>query len=187
MESQFEFPLTSIGEPDWEAKLRQHLKRYDITCMGVTPTQLAACEATLEAALPASMRAYYLAFGGSQSSDFMYGLLPIWEVAPLATAGFEFVSLYFTPAEVAGMVWFADSPGNDPLCFDQGTSELYLFSHDPVRKAKVFTDFNQYLLFEIMQLEELLGDGLDEEIKQKLAANYLVGDGIDYALRTQKL
>ena len=117
----------------------------------------------------------------------MYGLLPIAEVAPLTTAGFEFVSLYFAPAEVAGMVWFADSPGNDPLCFDQDTGELYLFSHDPVRKGKVFTNFNQYLLFEIKQLEELLGDGIDENLKEQLAANYLVGDGIDYAFRTQKL
>ena len=187
MESQFELPLTSIGEPAWEVKLRQHLERHDIMCVGVAPAQLAACEATLGAAMPATLRAYYLAFGGSQSSDFMYGLLPIAEAEPLATAGFEFVSLYFAPTEVTGMVWFADSPGNDPLCFDQGTGELYLFSHDPVRKAKVFIDFNQYLLFEIMQLEELLGNGLDEDLKQQLAATYLVGDGIDYAFRTQKL
>jgi len=187
MESSFELPLVRIGEPAWEAKLRQHLAGYDIACAGVPPQELAAYEATLGAALPAPLRAYYQAFGASQSPDFMYGLLPVVELAPLATAGFEFTSLYFAPAEVAGMVWFAESPGNDPLCFDQGTGELYLFSHDPVRKAKVFADFNQYLLFELMQLEELLGDGLGEELKQQLATQYLLGQGIDYAFRTQKL
>jgi hypothetical protein len=187
MENSFEFPLASIGERAWEAKLRQHLERYDIACAGVPPQELAACEAALGAALPAPLRAYYQAFGGSQSPDFMYGLLPVAELAPLSTAGFEFVSLYFAPAEVAGMVWFADSPGNDPLCFDQGTGELYLFSHDPVRKAKVFADFNQYLLFELMQLEELLGDGLGEALAQQLAAQHLLGEGIDYTFRAQKL
>ena len=187
MENPFEFPLTGIGEPGWEAKLRQYLESHDIAYVGVTPQQLAACEATLGTPLPAAMRAYYLAFGDGQSSDFMYGLLPVAAVAPLATAGFEFVSLYFAPAEVAGMVYFADSPGNDPLCFDQATGELYLFSHDPVRKAKVFTDFNQYLLFEIIQLEVLLGEGMDETRAHQLADEYLLGDGIDYAFRTQKL
>jgi hypothetical protein len=187
MESLFEFPLTSIGEPAWEEKLRQYLVGYDIACTGVAPQQLATCEATLGVALPATMRAYYLGFGGSQSSDFMYGLLPVAEIAPLATAGFEFVSLYFTAAEVARMVWFADSPSNDPLCFDSDTGALYLFSHDPVRKAKVFADFNQYLLFEIIQLENLLGDGLDEARVKQLAGIYLLGNGIDYALRAQKL
>jgi hypothetical protein len=187
MESSFQLPLTTIGEPAWEAKLRQYLEGYDLVCAGATPQQVAACEATLGAALPASLRAYYLAFGGSQNSDFMYGLLPIAELKPLAAAGFEFISLYFTPAEVAGMVWFADSPGNDPLCFDQATGELYLFSHDPVQKAKIFTDFNQYLLFEIMQLEELLGDGIEEEQQRQLADKYLRGKDIDYVLRTQKL
>ena len=187
MESRFEFPLTTIGEPDWEAKLRHYLEGYDIACVGVTSQQLADCEARLGAALPAPMRAYYQAFGGSQSSDFMYGLLPLAEIAPLATAGFEFVSLYFDPAELAAMVWFADSPGNDPLCFNQGTGELYLFSHDPVRKGKVFADFNQYLLFEILQLESLLGDGLDEALAKQLTEKYLRGDATDYAFRTQKL
>jgi hypothetical protein len=187
MESPFEFPLTSIGEPAWEAKLRRYLENYDITCTGVTPQQLATCEATLGVALPATMRAYYLDFGGSQSSDFMYGLLPVEEIAPLATAGFEFISLYFTEAEVARMVWFAESPSNDPLCFDADTGALYLFSHDPVQKAKVFADFNQYLLFEIMQLEDLLGDGLDEAHAKQLTASYLLGDGLGYAVRAQKL
>lgn len=187
MESQFKFPLTSIGEPNWEAKLRQHLAGYDIACEGATPQQLAACEASLGTALPAPMRAYYLAFGGSQNPDFMYGLLPLAQVQPLATAGYEFISLYFTPAEVAGLIWFAESPGTDPLCFAQDTGALYLFSHDPVQKAKVFTDFSQYLLFELMQLEALLGEGLDEESEQQLADRYLIGEGIDYAFRTQKL
>jgi hypothetical protein len=187
MESSFEFPLTSIGEPDWEAKLRQHLETYDVACAGATPQQVAACEARLGAALPADMRAYYMIFGDSQSSDFMYGLLPIAEVQPLATAGYEFISLYFTPEEIDGLVWFAESPGTDPLCFDQATGALYLFSHDPVQKGKVFTDFNQYLLFELIQLESLLGEGLDEEHEQQLTDNYLLGNGIDYAFRTQKL
>jgi hypothetical protein len=187
MASSFKFPLTRIGEPAWETKLRQHLASYDISCAGVTPPQLAAYEATLGAALPADMRTYYLAFGDSQSSDFMYGLLPIAEIAPLTTAGFEFVSLYFAPVEVAGMVWFAESPGNDPLCFDQATGEIYLFSHDPVRKAKVFADFNQYLLSEIIQIETMLGEALDDTQARQLITSYLVGEGIDYAFRTQKL
>jgi hypothetical protein len=187
MENSFKLLLTSVGEPSWEAKLRQHLEGYNIACAGVTPQQVAACEAKLGAALPADMCAYYLAFGDSQSSDFMYGLLPIAEVQPLATAGYEFISLYFTPGEIDGLVWFAESPGNDPLCFAQATGALYLFSHDPVRKAKVFTDFSQYLLFELIQLETLLGEGLDEKSEQQLADRYLAGEGIDYAFRTQKL
>lgn len=187
MEIPFQFPLTTIGEPAWEAKLRHYQEGYDIICTGATPQQVAACEATLGAALPASLRAYYLAFGSSQNADFMYGLLPVTELKPLAAAGFEFVNLYFAPAEIAGMVWFADSPGNDPLCFDQATGELYLFSHDPVQKAKVFTNFNQYLLFEIMQLEELLGTGIEETQQRQIIDNYLRGKDINYALRMQKL
>lgn len=187
MSAAFTFPITRIGEADWVAKLQQYLASYDIDYLGVTSQELAACETRLGAALPESMRAYYLAFGGTQSSDFMYGLLPLAEVAPLDSAGFEFISLYFTPPEVAGLAYFADSPGNDPLCVDQDTGELYLFSHDPVRKAKVFADFNQYLLSEIMQLEDLLGEGLPEERAQQLAADYLAASGIDYDFRTQKL
>lgn len=187
MSAAFTFPITRIGEPDWAARLQQYLAGYAIDCVGVSPEELAACEARLGTALPAPMRAYYLAFGGTQSADFMYGLLPVAEVEPLLSAGFEFVSLYFTPQEVAGLVYFADSPGNDPLCVAPDTGELYLLSHDPVCKAKVFAGFNQYLLFEMMQLEDLLGEGLPADQARQLAADHLSASGIDYDLRTQKL
>lgn len=133
------------------------------------------------------MRAYYLAFGATDTSDFMHGLLPLSELTLLPEAGFEFISLYFMPADTQAMVYFADSPGTDPLCFSQQSGEIYLFSHDPLRKGKVFTDFSQYLLAELLELEHLLGEGLDEPLRASLAAQYLAAEGVDDDFRNMKL
>jgi hypothetical protein len=43
------------------------------------------------------------------------------------------------------------------------------------------------LLSEIIQLETMLGEALDDTQARQLTASYLVGEGIDYAFRTQKL
>ena len=187
MDSDFVLPIKRIGEDGWRENLQQYLESYDILCVGVAPEIIAACEKELCSALPEDMKQYYTFFGGIDSSDFMYGLKPVEELELLFAANFTFVSLHFKLYEINTMIFFSHSPGNDPLCFDKDSGEIYLFSHDPVKKAKVFADFNQYRLFALLETEKLLGDSLTEDLENQVKERYLSGEGIDYAFRDMKL
>jgi hypothetical protein len=67
----------------------------------------------------------------------------------------EFVSIYFNKEITDEYIVFSLNPGTDPLCINKNTYEIYLFSHDPVGMSKVYNDFNDYLISEIADIQEL--------------------------------
>lgn len=188
MNKDFELPITRIGEPDWVNKLQRYLESNNIACTGESPATIEQAEAKLELQLPAQIKEYYLHFGTTSDSDYMYNLKPVTELVRLFATNWSFITLNFRMSEIDTMIVFSESPGGDPLCFDFKTGAIYLFSHDPVKKAKVFNDLSQYVVHELLETERLVGDsGLDESDTQRLTATYLSGEGIDYAFRTMKL
>ncbi|WP_022822341.1 SMI1/KNR4 family protein [Hymenobacter norwichensis] len=187
MKKDFALPIQAIGENNWKEKLQQYLDSCDIETAEVDPNSIEEKERELNIKLPKDMREFYVNFGRVDSSDFMYGLKSIEELKFLFAANITFISLNFKMYQINTMVYFADSPGNDPVCFDKDSHEIYLFSHDPIKKALVFSDFNQYLLFELMETEKLVGNGVDETVEQKLKIKLLSGEGIDYEFRDMKL
>lgn len=119
----------------------------------------------------------------------MYNLKKIDEWEVLTNSIWEFVSLNFQREETYEYIVFSESPSGDPICFKRDTREVYLFSHDPIKKAKVYKDFNDYLLNEIIDIQklyvEVAFDSSEGEIEYK--ANLLDGEGIDFDFRYLKL
>ena len=188
MNKSFELPITQIGEFDWVNKLQNYLENNDIACTGESPATIEQAEATLELQLPTQIKEYYLHFGTTSDSDYMYNLKPVTELVRLFATNWSFITLNFRMSEIDTMIVFSESPGGDPLCFDFETGAIYLFSHDPVKKAKVFNDLSQYVIHELLETERLVGgSGLNEDDTQQLTDKYLSGEGIDYAFRTMKL
>lgn len=187
MEKKFELPITRIGENDWKNKLGSYLKSRDIEFKGLPEEKIIKWENNQGIKLPQDIYSYYLYFGSTDSSDFMYGLKKIDDLEFLFAANLTFVNLNFKMYQINTMVFFAESPANDPLCFDKDSGEIYLFSHDPVEKARVFSDFNQYLLYEIIETEKLVGDGIKKIREDELKKEYLSGEGINYNFRNLKL
>ena len=188
MKKAFQFPFTRIGEPDWAAKLRQYLAAGGISCTGERLAAIEQAEASLAAPLPPPIREYYLRFGTTSDADYMYSLKPAAGLVHLGAAGWRFINENFLASEISRMIVFSESPGNDPLCFDAKTGAIYLFSHDPVEKAKVFSDFSQYVLHELLETERLVGDSdLSESAVNQLTDKYLSGEGINYNFRALKL
>ncbi|MDO7849703.1 SMI1/KNR4 family protein [Hymenobacter sp. M29] len=189
MNTFFTPAILKIGEPDWIAKLQAYLESYGITCQGESLYNIQKAEEKLGIRLPGEMREYYEHFGATSDSDFMYSLKPVAEFEYLSATNWSFVPLHFQPSEINSMVVFAESPGNDPLCFDSKTNAIYLFSHDPIKKAKVFTDFSQYVVHELIETERLLGDQVTDAAIEGLKTKYLAGDNndVDYEFRRMKL
>lgn len=188
MKKSFQFPITHIGEPDWTTKLQQYLEANDISCTGESLATIERAEANLELQLPTQIREYYLHFGTTSSDDYMYNLKPVTELVRLFATNWGFINFNFLMSEINTMIVFSESPGGDPLCFDFTTGAIYLFSHDPVKKAKVFSDLSQYVLHELLETEHLVGDSdLNEDESNQLIDKYLSGEGIDYNFRRMKL
>lgn len=186
MSSSFIPPITRIGEPDWVKKFQNYLERCDVLCAGESVTVIQDAEKYLELQLPPAIREYYEHFGTTSESDFMYNLKPVSELRWLFATDWSFINSNFNMSEIDTMVVFGESPGNDPLCFDSKTGGIYLFSHDPIQKAKVFMDFSQYVVYEIFEIEQLVGDLTDADIAA-LQRKYLSGADIDYDFRYIKL
>lgn len=187
MSTLFQPPINRIGEAKWVDKINSYLEKYDIPFQGESILTIEQTENALELQLPSQIREYYLHFGRTSTSDFMYNLKPITEFKRLFAANLSFISLNFRMSEIDTMIIFSESPGTDPLCFDFKTGAIYLFSHDPIKKAKVFTDFSQYLVYELIEAEKLLGDPIDDNAAKELEEEYLKGNDIDYDFRTMKL
>jgi SMI1 / KNR4 family (SUKH-1) len=187
MQNDFKFPIKKIGEVDWTEKLQKYLQQYDIERIGFSNDAINRQEKTLGIVLPEDMREYYLNFGSIDSSDFMYGLKSIEQLQLLFAANIGFISSNFKMYQINSMIIFALSPGNDPLCFDKDSGEIYIFSHDPIKKARIFSNFNQYLLYEMIELEKLLGDNIGQIDEDKITKEFLAGEGIDYDFRVMKL
>ncbi|MEB2301186.1 hypothetical protein LAV72_16335 [Lysinibacillus xylanilyticus] len=64
-----------------------------------------------------------------------------------------------------------------------------MFSHDPIKMAKVYKDFNDYLLNEIVEIQKLYAEIAFDSSKEEIAykENLLDGDGIDVDFRYLKL
>nr|WP_121271777.1 SMI1/KNR4 family protein [Pedobacter schmidteae] len=174
-------PITSIGEPDWIEKLTTFLESYDVEVEG-----LEDFESAFE--LPEQVMEYYRHFGGIESSDFMYNLYKPEQLIGLSQSQWSFVKENFTDTQMQPYIVFSESPGNDPVCFDKHDFSIWLFSHDPLRKAKVFEDFNQYLQYEMIELQKLMGDVdfADDEEEMRYHQENLSGNDIDFDFRRMK-
>jgi len=182
-------PIRQIGEDNWIENLTCFLEDQDVEVISLETENFQKTEKYLDWIIPSQTKDYFLHFGGIESSDFMYNLKKMDEWEALTNSIWEFVSLYFQQDETDKYIVFAESPSNDPICFKRDTGEIYLFSHDPIKRAKVFKDFNDYLLNEIIEIQKLYAevtfDSSKEEIEYK--RNLLDGEGIDFDFRYLKL
>lgn len=182
-------PIRQIGEDNWIENLTCFLEDQDVEVISLETENFQNTEKYLDWIIPSQTKDYFLHFGGIESSDFMYNIKKMDEWEALTNSIWEFVSLYFQQDETDKYIVFAESPGNDPICFKRDTGEIYLFSHDPIKRAKVYKDFNDYLLNEIIEIQKLYAevtfDSSKEEIEYK--ENLLDGEGIDFDFRYLKL
>ncbi|GAV16020.1 SMI1/KNR4 family protein [Paenibacillus sp. chi10] len=182
-------PIRQIGEDNWVENLTCFLEDQDVEVISLETENFQKTEKYLDWIIPSQTKDYFLHFGGIESSDFMYNLKKMDEWEALTNSIWEFVSLYFQQDETDTYIVFAESPSNDPICFKRDTGEIYLFSHDPIKRAKVYKDFNDYLLNEIIEIQKLYAevtfDSSKEEIEYK--RNLLDGEGIDFEFRYLKL
>lgn len=182
-------PIRQIGEDNWIENLTCFLEDQDVEVISLETENFQKTEQYLDWIIPSQTKDYFLHFGGIESSDFMYNLKKMDEWGALTNSIWEFVSLYFQQEETDKYIVFAESPSNDPICFKRDTGEIYLFSHDPIKRAKVYKDFNDYLLNEIIEIQKLYAevtfDSSKEEIEYK--RNLLDGEGIDFDFRYLKL
>lgn len=183
-------PIRQIGEDNWIEKLSSFLEDHDVEVISLEGEKIfQKTEQYLDWVIPSQTKDYFLNFGGIESSDFMYNLKKIDEWEVLTNSIWEFVSLNFKKEETDKYIVFSESPSNDPICFKRDTGQVYLFSHDPIKRAKVYKDFNDYLLNEMIDIQKLYTevtfDCSKEEIEYK--ANLLDGDGIDFNFRYIKL
>ena len=184
-------PIKQIGEENWIDKLTEFLVERDVEVipLGDYSQVFGHTEKTLNWTIPQQIKDYFSAFGGIKSGDFMYGLYEInkWQV--LTNSDWSFISEYFPKNETDNYIVFADSPATDPICFDKLSGEVYLFSHYPVRKAKVYKSFNDFLLDEIIHLQVLFleVDFASKEAEIEYKANLLSGEGIDFVFRYMRL
>lgn len=182
-------PIRQIGEDNWIENLTCFLEDQDVEVISLETENFQNTEKYLDWIIPSQTKDYFLHFGGIESSDFMYNLKKMDEWEALTNSIWEFVSLYFQQEETDKYIVFAESPSNDPICFKRDTGEIYLFSHDPIKRAKVYKDFNDYLLNEIIEIQKLYAevtfDSSKEEIEYK--RNLLDGEGLDFDFRYLKL
>lgn len=170
-------PINKIGGENWVRKLTDFLQQYDVD---VKP--LATVESKVE--LPTHMTDYYKNFGGIESSDFMYNLYQPEKFIKLSESKWSFINENFTKEITTDFIVFSESPSNDPVCLNIKDFSVHFFSHDPVEHKKVFKDFNQYLIYEIIELQKLMGDfelTKDQEIEhQKIILGV---ENLDYNFR----
>ncbi|KOP80174.1 hypothetical protein AMS59_01860 [Lysinibacillus sp. FJAT-14745] len=183
-------PIRKIGEANWIENLTSFLEEHDVEVISLKGEEIfQKTEQYLDWIIPSQTKEYFLNFGGIESSDFMYNLKNIDEWEVLTNSVWEFVSLHFQQEETDKYIVFSESPSNDPICFKRDTGEVYLFSHDPIKRAKVYKDFNDYLLNEIVEIqklyEEVIFDSSKEEIEYK--EFLLDGEDIDFDFRYLKL
>lgn len=183
-------PIRQIGEGNWIENLSSFLEDHDVEVILLEGENcFQKSERYLDWIIPSQTKDYFLNFGGIESSDFMYNLKKMGEWEVLTNSIWEFVSLNFQQEETDEYIVFSESPSNDPICFKRDTGEVYLFSHDPIKRAKVYKDFNDYLLNEIIDIQELYEEvtfgSAKGEIEYK--ANLLGGESIDFDFRYLKL
>lgn len=186
MEIKKELPIKKIGEENWVEKLTEFLEYYDVSNID---GDIISDNLKDSLSMSDEIARYYESFGKIDSSDFMYNLKPIDEFVALKDSDWSFVKEKFGKEEISDFIVFSQSPGNDPVCYKKGDTKIYLFSHDPVNKAIIFNSFNDYLLFELVQLEKLMGDaGFDDKSEENnFYKEVLNDDGVDIDFRYMKM
>jgi len=183
-------PIRQIGEDNWIENLTSFLDNHDVEVISLKGEKIFQnTEQYLDWIIPLQTKDYFFNFGDIESTDFMYNLKKIGEWEVLTNSIWEFVSLNFQTEETDKYIVFSESPSNDPICFRRDTGEVYLFSHDPIKMAKVYKDFNDYLLNEIVEIQKLYAEIAFDSSKEEIAykENLLDGDGIDVDFRYLKL
>lgn len=186
----FTLPFKKIGERGWDRKLASFLEGYDVESEPLEDKDsIKETEKRLQWSMPEVMKKYYLKFGGTESDDYLYNLKPLEEFSELSAEEWDYVTEDIDKDVISDYIVFAESLNNDPICISRSTEEIYLFSHDPLRYAKIYKDFNDYILANIIDLQELLGDleFNSEEEKNNFMSEMFTGDNIDYQFRNQKL
>lgn len=187
---KFYLPIKKIGEKDWVGKLTDFLEEYDIEPEPLEDKELIKeTEERFCWKIPEDMKMFYLKFGATESDDFLYNLKPLEEFSELSDLEWEYVTEYLDKDWISNYIVFAESLSNDPIAINKETNEIYLFSHDPLIYAKIYNDFNDYILANLIDLQELLGDleFNSEEDKLNFMSEMFSGDNIDYQFRNQKL
>jgi|GEM_PF-4740010 len=183
-------PISFIREENWVSKLSDFLIDHDVEVIPLVDRDIIDITSNrLDWEISLNIRDYYLNFGGIESSDFMYNLKSLSDFEYLKDSEWEFISLYFRKEEIDDFIVFSESPGNDPICIQKSTNEIFLFSHDPIKNAKVYNNFDDYVLNEIIEIQKLFAeikfDSSAEELNYKMKV--LGGENIDYQFRSIKL
>lgn len=185
-----ENPIKQIGESEWVNKLTTFLKEFDIEVLPLEDKkEISQTEKRLDWSMPNDMKEYYLHFGGTESDDFLFNLKELLEFTLLSDKEWKYVTESIDDVNFNDFIVFSESPGNDPLCIHKDTHEVYLFSHDPIMYSKVYNSFSDYVISEIVALQELCGELSFESKseKQTVLMNLLNGNNINYEFRNQKL
>lgn len=184
-----EMPIQKIGERGWKSNLKKFLENYDIEVLPLDDKDiLIEAENRLGWKLPKEMKDFYLNFRETDNTDFMSNLYPLDELVPLSGSSWGFVLSEYPREVIDKYIVFAESPATDPLCIDKDNYEIVLFSHDPLTFGKVFNNFNDYLINEIISIQELLGElEFEEGEKKSYMAELLSGENIDFDFRHEKL
>jgi hypothetical protein len=183
-------PIKNIGENNWVKNLNCFLEYYDIEVFPLENVHLIKeIEQYLEWKIPDSIIEYYKYFGGIDDHDFMYNLKKINEFKNLSNSNWEFIKTEFEENIIKKFIVFSESPANEPLCINKKSGEIYIFSHDPLKYAKVYKNFNDYFIDEIINLKELMGDleFTNKDEKFETLKELLSGEEIDYEIRLIKL
>jgi hypothetical protein len=172
-------PIKKIGEENWIEKLTDFLEEYDV--------EVKSLDFNSDIKLPKEISDYYENFGGIDSSDFMYNLYKPDKFVKLIESDWSFLKENFNDEELEKFIVFSESPSNDPVCLNLEDFSIHFFSHDPIKSLKIFENFNQYLRYEIIEIQKLMGDiefSKEEEINfQKQNLN---GIDIDFDFRYMK-
>lgn len=184
-------PFKKIGEKNWKENLISLLEKFEIDVEPLENKNLIhEVEKKFNCKFPKEMVDYYTYFGGIiDNPDFMYNLKPLQDFTSLSINNWDFATEQIKIEDRKNFIVFAESPSSDPICIKIGTNDIYLFSHDPRRYAKIFNNFSGYVISEIIALQELLGDvDFENEIdKQEFLNELLKGNDIDYEFRYMKL
>lgn len=187
---KLKIPFEKIGQDGWEKKAQSFFEKYDIETLPLDESALTSAEKKLGLVLPQSLKEFYAAFGGTVRKDleFTCHLYEPAQFMPLDEAAWSFVRENFPKEETENFIVIGESPARDPVVIEKGTAEIFLFSHDPVSKCKMYDDFDQLVKDNMINIQIQLDDlDIDRDQEIKLKAELLGGKNIDSEMRYIKL
>lgn len=187
---KLKIPFEKIGQDGWKKKAQSFFQKYDIETVPLDGNVLASAEQKLGLVLPQPLKDFYAAFGGTPRKDleFTCHLYDPSQFMPLNEAAWSFIPENFSTEETESFIVIGESPARDPVVLEKGTAEIFLFSHDPVSKCKMYDDFDQLVKDNMLNIEIQLDDlDIDRDQEIKLKAELLGGENIDTEMRYIKL